>query len=60
MFVVVGSEEMDAGTVNVRNVRDEAKGGKGEIWKLQRIVSALVDLKEKRNMDQSLTGVARE
>lgn len=52
---VVGSKEMEDTTVNVRNVREEKKDGKGVIWKLNDIVAALVALKDSRKLDQTLS-----
>ena len=52
---VVGEDEMSNETVNVCEEKKEGeKGGKGVIWPLQAIISALVKLKDEKRLVQDL------
>jgi threonyl-tRNA synthetase len=52
-IIVVGSEEMDSRTVNVRN-RDSAEKGKGEVIALDTVIAQMKRLKEEKRNDNQL------
>ena len=51
---VVGQEELDARSVNVRNRDDVGTKAKGEMVLLDKIVEQLVDLKKSRSLENKL------
>jgi threonyl-tRNA synthetase len=51
---VVGQEELDARSVNVRNRDDVGTKAKGEMVSLDKIVEQLVDLKKLRSLENKL------
>ena len=52
--IVVGQEELDARSVNVRNRDDVGTKAKGEMVPLDQIVEKLVALKKSRSLDNKL------
>ncbi|KIM36149.1 hypothetical protein M413DRAFT_20609 [Hebeloma cylindrosporum] len=53
-ILVVGQEELDARSVNVRNRDDVGTKAKGEMVSLDKIVEQLVDLKKSRSLENKL------
>lgn len=53
-FTVVGQDELDARSVNVRNRDDVGSKARGEVLPLDTIVRQLVDLKKSRSLDNKL------
>jgi len=51
---VVGQEELDARSVNVRNRDDVGTKAKGEMVSLDKIVEQLVELKKLRSLENKL------
>jgi len=51
---VVGQEELDARSVNVRNRDDVGTKAKGEMVSLDKIVEQLVGLKKSRSLENKL------
>ena len=54
LFIVVGQEELDARSVNVRNRDDVGTKSKGEMVPLDKVLDQLVALKESRSLDNKL------
>lgn len=54
ILLVVGQEELDARSVNVRNRDDVGTKAKGEMVLLDKIVEQLVDLKKSRSLENKL------
>jgi threonyl-tRNA synthetase len=54
ILLVVGQEELDARSVNVRNRDDVGTKAKGEMVSLDKIVEQLVDLKKSRSLENKL------
>ena len=54
LSLVVGQEELDARSVNVRNRDDVGTKSKGEMVPLDKVVDQLVALKQSRSLDNKL------
>ena len=54
IILVVGQEELDARSVNVRNRDDVGTKAKGEMVSLDKIVEQLVELKKLRSLENKL------
>ena len=51
---MVGAEEMDSRTVNVRNRDDQSKQSKGELIPLDEMLEKLMQLKLKKSLSNSV------
>lgn len=53
-FLVVGQEELDAQSVNLRNRDDPSTKAKGAMMQLEDVVTKLLDLKVSRRLENKL------